>query len=112
MTREETEELIAAMTGAIRAEMTAQEDRQRAAMLVAEDRLLSKFHQHVDEAWAGMKEFARDLQTEVLKAVLTTQEGNVARLGGLEAADAAVLARMAAMERRLLEIEKRLGGVA
>ena len=63
MTREETEELIAAMTDAIRAEMAAQEDR-----------LLSKFHQHVDHVAASLEESIRDGQTEVLKAVFTAQE--------------------------------------
>jgi hypothetical protein len=72
MTREETEEVIAAMTAAVRAEMVA-----------LEERLSTKVYQHMDHMAASLEETARDLQTEILKTVLTTQEGNVARLGGV-----------------------------
>ena len=99
MTREEAEEIIAAMRAAIQSEMAAQEER-----------LLAKFHQHVDNMSATLEESIRDRQTEVLRAVMSAQESNTARLGLVEAADASVLHRMATMERRLLEIEKRLGG--
>lgn len=134
MAREEMEELLAAIRGemaaqegrilgSIHGEMAAQEGRilatirgeiaaVRGEIAALEERLTSKFYQHVDGVAATLEESIRDSQTEVLRAVMSVQEANNMRFGNLEATDASVLARMAVMERRLLEIEKRLGGVA
>ena len=62
----------------------------------------------MDNMAASLEQSIRDAQTEVLKAVYSTQEGNITRLNALETS---LPQRMAIVERRLLEIEKKLGGV-
>jgi recombinational DNA repair ATPase RecF len=67
--------------------------------------------QRLDEVAASLEESIRDSQTEVLRALVSAQEGNTLRLVDLERGDGALKERMAVIERRLLEIEKKLGGV-
>ena len=60
----------------------------------------------------GVQEQIRDSQTEILKAFLPYQESNNLRLRVVETnlsnTDAVLTARMAVLERRLQEIEKKL----
>ncbi len=60
----------------------------------------------------GVQETVRDAQTEILKAFLPYQEGSGIRMRALEAklssADASLTGRMAVLEQRLQEIEKKL----
>jgi hypothetical protein len=60
----------------------------------------------------GVQERIRDSQTEILKAFLPFQESSNLRLRLVETnlsnTDAVLTARMAVLERRLQEIEKRL----
>jgi hypothetical protein len=53
-------------------------------------------------------EVARDNQTELLNAFIPYQEGANLRMHVLEQKDASVTARMAILERRLQQIEKKL----
>jgi len=63
-----------------------------------------KLTKRIDDFAASLEEQIRDSQTEVLKAMLTTQEANLLRFRDLET----LRERMAVRERRLLEIEARL----
>ncbi|HXK07676.1 MAG TPA: hypothetical protein VMS37_35110 [Verrucomicrobiae bacterium] len=60
----------------------------------------------------GVQEVVRDSQTEILKAFLPFQEATNIRFRALEAkvsnTDVGITERMAILERRLQEIEKRL----
>ncbi|HTP33398.1 MAG TPA: hypothetical protein VMJ75_14570 [Candidatus Acidoferrales bacterium] len=60
----------------------------------------------------GVQEVVRDSQTEILKAFLPFQEPTNIRFRALEAkvsnTDVGITERMAILERRLQEIEKRL----
>ena len=76
-----------------------------------EHRLKEEFHEievkltkRMDDFAASLEEEIRDSQTDVLKAMVTTQEANLARFKGFET----LRERMAILERRLLEIEVRL----
>lgn len=76
-----------------------------------EHRLKEEFHEtevkltkRMDDFAASLEEEIRDSQTEVLKAMVTTQEANLARFKDFET----LRERMAILERRLLEIEVRL----
>jgi len=63
-----------------------------------------KLTKRMDDFAASLEEQIRDSQTEVLKAMLTTQEANLLRFKDFET----LRERMAVLERRLLEIEVRL----
>lgn len=76
-----------------------------------EHRLKEEFHEievkltkRMDDFAASLEEEIRDSQTEALKAMVTTQEANLARFKDFET----LRERMAILERRLLEIEVRL----
>jgi chromosome segregation ATPase len=72
-----------------------------------EERLLEvevKLTKRMDDFAASLEEQIRDSQTEVLKAMLTTQESNLARFKEIEP----LRERIAILERRLLEIEMKL----
>lgn len=56
----------------------------------------------------GVQEIVRDSQTEILKAFLPYNEGTNLRMRQLENAGGSIFERMAVLERRLQEIEKRL----
>jgi hypothetical protein len=60
-------------------------------------------------------ETARDMQTELLRGIAAYAESTSIRMRKLEAdqsnLDAALSGRMAVMEKRLFEIEQRLGGM-
>jgi hypothetical protein len=62
-----------------------------------------------------MTEIARDMQTELLRGIAAYSESTSIRMRKLEAdqsnLDAALAGRMAIMEKRLFEIEQRLGGM-
>jgi hypothetical protein len=55
-----------------------------------------------------LKETMRDTQTEILKAFYTFAESNNKRLTAVEGNEAAMRSRLATIEDRLLEVEKRL----
>ncbi len=63
-----------------------------------------KLTKRMDDIAASLEEEIRDSQTEVLRAMLTTQEGNLARFKEVDT----LRERVAIVERRLLEIEVRL----
>jgi hypothetical protein len=66
----------------------------------------------IAEAGDRTQEAIRDAQTEILKAFLPAQESNTIRFRKYETTlantDAAITERMAVLERRLWEIEKKL----
>ncbi len=66
--------------------------------------LKTYIHQQMDAYAASIEEFARDLQTETLNAMVSAQQGNDARFRELEA----LRDRVNVMENRLNEMEKRL----
>jgi len=66
---------------------------------------LARLRQEILE---GVQELVRDSQTEILKAFLPHQESTSLRFRHLEATNGSVMDRMAVLERRLQEIEKRL----
>lgn len=63
-----------------------------------------KLTKRMDDFAASLEEEIRDAQTEILKAMLTAQESNLARFKDIDP----LRERMAILERRLLEIEMRL----
>ena len=63
-----------------------------------------KVTKRMDDFAASLEEQIRDSHTEVLRAMLTTQEGNLARFKDVDT----IRERVAILERRLLEIELRL----
>jgi hypothetical protein len=88
-----------------RAEMVELFAAQRADIL---ERLAAQKQEILD----GVQEQIRDSQTEILKAFLPFQEASNLRLRLVETnlsnTDAVLTARMAVLERRLQEIEKKL----
>jgi|GEM_PF-2109493 uncharacterized protein Yka (UPF0111/DUF47 family) len=94
ITRSEMLELFAAQKADTRAEM------------------LGLFAAQKQEILDGVQEQIRDSQTEILKAFLPYQESTNLRLRVVETnlsnTDAVLTARMAVLERRLQEIEKKL----
>jgi hypothetical protein len=50
----------------------------------------------------------RDMQTEIIRALVDVQQNNENRLGHLEKTDAAVLERLAHVEKQLLEVRIKL----
>jgi hypothetical protein len=74
--------------------------------------LLDAIRASKEEVLESVQEFVRDAQTEILKAFLPYQESQNARLHLMEVrlsnVDAGLGERMAILERRLAEIEKKL----
>jgi hypothetical protein len=68
------------------------------------EQLRSEFHHEFDD----LKETFRDVQTELLKAFYSFAESTQQRLGQVEVSNQALVARLATVENRLLEVEKRL----
>jgi hypothetical protein len=68
---------------------------------------------YLDEMEARLTERMRDMQTELLRGFAAFSEGQTIRLRKVEAdqsnLDAALSGRVAVVEKRLLEIEMRLG---
>ena len=73
--------------------LAAIDDRTRAAIAESEER---------------MKEFSRDLQTEILRSIYQIAETSSKRLAALERADISFTERFIVLENRILSIEKRL----
>jgi predicted RNA-binding protein len=61
-----------------------------------------------DDILEAVQEYVRDAQTEILKAFLPYQEGQNIRLRTLENVGTGISERIAVVERRLAEIEKKL----
>jgi len=80
----------------------------RAEMLQRMDALRVEMLQRMDEHAASLEESIRDSQTEMLKAFISYQEGQQIRMRGFESKDVEITERMAVLERRLQEIERRL----
>jgi hypothetical protein len=74
--------------------------------------LLAALAGQKQEILDAIQEYVRDAQTEILKAFLPYQEGQNIRLRAMEAkvsnVDTGITERMAVLERRLAEIEKKL----
>ena len=104
MTKQDLQEIKQALvehidqaTQGLRAEMQRSMDALRVEML-----------QRMDEHAASLEESIRDSQTEMLKAFISYQEGQQIRMRGFESKDVEITERMAVLERRLQEIERRL----
>jgi TolA-binding protein len=50
----------------------------------------------------------RDMQSEIIRVFMTFQESNAHRFDRVEKSDSSLAERLAAMERRMAEIEKKL----
>jgi hypothetical protein len=98
--RDETGRSLAAMEGRLDGRI----DDTNRSLAAMEARLLDR-----------MAETARDMQTELLRGIAAYAESTSIRMRKLEAdqsnLDAALSGRMAVMEKRLFEIEQRLGGM-
>jgi hypothetical protein len=74
----------------------------------------AELKQYLDQLEARLTERMRDMQTELLRGFAAFSEGQTIRLRKVEAdqsnLDAALAGRVSVVERRLLEIEMRLGG--
>jgi hypothetical protein len=108
-------EEIGAVEQRLRGEIGAVEQHLREEIAGAETRLSQEIREEIaksevkltkrmDDITASLEEEIRDSQTEVLRAMLTTQEGNLARFKDVDT----LRERVAIVERRLLEIEVRL----
>ena len=101
ITRAEMVELFASQKAELTADMAALKTELKADMAAQKQEILD-----------GVQEQLRDSQTEILKAFLPYQESNNLRLRVVETnlsnTDAVLTARMAVLERRLQEIEKKL----
>ena len=74
---------------------------------VTHQELAQALTQQKQEILDGVQELVRDVQTEILKAFLPHAENTSLRIRLIEATDTGFSERMAIMERRLLEIEKK-----
>src|SRR3954470_10783759 len=88
----------------LRSEMRETTEQVRSEMRQTAEQLRSEFQHGFDE----LKESFRDSQTELLKAFYAFAESNQQRNSQLEVNSQAVIARLATVETRLLEVEKRL----
>jgi hypothetical protein len=74
----------------------------------------AELKQYLDQLEARLTERMRDMQTELLRGFAAFSEGQTLRLRKVEAdqsnLDTALSGRVSVVERRLLEIEMRLGG--
>jgi len=59
---------------------------------------------------ARITEQIRDSQTEVIRVMMSFQENNALRLTDCERSDGALRERLGAMDRRMVEIERKLFG--
>jgi hypothetical protein len=91
-------------TEQLRSEMRETTEQLRSEMRQTAEQLRSEFQHGFDE----LKESFRDSQTELLKAFYAFAESNQQRTSQLEVNSQAVIARLATVETRLLEVEKRL----
>jgi len=77
------------------------------------DRMSTHFDEKMGKLEERLTEKMRDMQTELLRGFAAFSEGQTIRLRKVEAdqsnLDAALSARVNVLERRLLEIELRLG---
>lgn len=82
------------------------------ADLAAVEARLNERHEilrgELQHSFDDLKETLRDSQTEILKAFYTFAESNNKRLTAVEGNEAAMRSRLATIEDRLLEVEKRL----
>jgi hypothetical protein len=91
-------------TPATKADLIALEERLNQNMGALEERL----NQRMEEREERLTETFRDMQTELLKAFYAVAETNQRRLTDAEREAAALKDRMAIMESRLTQVEKRL----
>ena len=77
----------------LRHELGALEERMGARLGEMEDRLVERM---------------RDMQTEIIRAMVDVQQNNENRLGNLERTDAAVLERLAHLEKQVREVRVKL----
>jgi flagellar biosynthesis/type III secretory pathway protein FliH len=93
----------------IKQHLEAMESRMEARM----DRMSTHFDEKMWKLEERLTEKMRDMQTELLRGFAAFSEGQTIRLRKVEAdqsnLDAALSARVNVLERRLLEIELRLG---
>ena len=93
----------------IKQHLEAMESRMESRM----DRMSTHFDEKMGKLEERLTEKMRDMQTELLRGFAAFSEGQTIRLRKVEAdqsnLDAALSARVNVLERRLLEIELRLG---
>lgn len=78
------------------------------AITESEDRLRTFIAESIAQSEDHLKEFSRDLQTEVFRAICEIAESGNKRMTALERSDIGLTERFAALENRVLGIEKRL----
>src|SRR4051812_23663552 len=88
----------------LRSEMHDSTEQLRSEMQETAAQLRSEFQHGFDE----LTESFRDGQTKLLKAFYAFAETNQQRLAQVDVNTAALIARLATVETRLLEVEKRL----
>jgi len=97
----------------IKQHLEAMESRMESRMEARMDRMSTHFDEKMGKLEERLTEKMRDMQTELLRGFAAFSEGQTIRLRKVEAdqsnLDAALSARVNVLERRLLEIELRLG---
>jgi DNA anti-recombination protein RmuC len=88
----------------LRSELHDSTEQLRSEFRDSTEQLRSEFHHSFDE----LKENLRDTQTEFLKAFYSFAESNQKRQYQVENNVETVMSRLATLETRLLQVEKRL----
>ena len=91
-------------TEQLRSELQHSTEQLRSEFHDSTEQLRSEFHHSFDE----LKENLRDTQTELLKAFYSFAESNQKRQYQVENNVESVMSRLATLETRLLQVEKRL----
>jgi len=99
---------LEALEARLDAKLEALEARIDAKLDALEARIDAKLDAKLDALKDSLQEAIRDAQTEMLRGFAAYAEANQIRVRQLEIGQSAVNLRMDVMERRLLEIEKRL----
>jgi hypothetical protein len=102
--RPATKRDLAALESKLTGQMAALDNKLTGQMAALDNKLTGQMTEMEDR----ITERIRDSQTEILKAFLPYQEGQNVRLRILENTDTGITERMAVLERRLQEIEKKL----
>jgi hypothetical protein len=107
-TKQDLQNVEANLRAAIAGSVTASEESLRAAIAGSVAASEESLRAAIAESQDQLKEFSRDLQTEVLKAIYEIVESGNRRMVALERYDIGITERFAALENRLLRLEKRL----
>jgi len=102
-TKQDLQNVEANLRAAIAGALTASEESLRAAIAGSVAASEESLRAAIAESQDQLKEFSRDLQTEVLKAIYEIVESATAH-GALERYDIGITERFAALENRLLRL--------